>query len=297
MILWLAACSGVTVQTVEPLELSAWTVDGTGSGGVLVVQTRSVQATDLELPVPEVEGLTFSADGQPSQERLGDHTVITQRFRYTGKKGSYEIPALTVHAGELEAQSAPVWVDLGVEAPNVEQLGDIVEPDAIWTVPWTPIVAAVGIGLLLGGGGLLALVRLTRPKPKRVIRTPPDLRCLDAWEKVWADASLTEEDKASELSNIFRAYTEEVLSFPATAWTTTEIVAHLTELKHLPEGNVPRAKRLLQATDLIKYAEEEADGEFLRRMDADLRAFVGSTRPRGWDPEGGTATAAPGAAP
>ena len=285
MILGLLACSSVAVQSVEPLEVSAWAVDPTGSGGVLVLQTRTQQADDLELPVPEVEGLTFSADGQPSQERLGDHTVITQRFRYTGKKGSYEIPALTVHAGELEATSAPLWVDLGVEAPNVAQLGDIVEPEELWTIDWTPILAAVALGFLLAGAVVLGLVRLTRPKPKVVIRTPPDVRCLDAWEKVWADKALTEEEKASELSNIFRAYTEEVLSFPATAWTTTEIVAHLQELKHLPDGNVPRAKRLLQATDLIKYAEEEADGEFLRRMDADLRAFVGSTRPRGWNPD------------
>lgn len=289
MILWLLACGSLVLGEPGPLEVRTWAVDGTASGGVLVLQTRAEDGLSFDLPVPEVEGLTFTPDGQPLQERLEDHVVITQRWRYTGKKGSYEIPALTIDAGDHHAESQPLWVDLGVEAPNAAQLQDIVDPEAYWTVPWGWIGAVAGVALLFVLGVVLALARLFRRKPKPVIVAPPDVRAIAAWDRVYGDASLSDEDKASELSNIFRAYTEEVLQFPATAWTTSEILAHLGDLTHLPDGNVPRAKRLLQATDLVKYAEEDADGAFLAHLDSDLRAFVGGTRPRGWTQEGSDA--------
>ena len=57
-------------------------------------------------------------------------------------------------------------------------------------------------------------------------------------------------------------------------------------MAHLPKGNVPRAKKLLRATDLVKYAEVSPESDFFDDMDADLRAFVGSTRPRSWSEEG-----------
>lgn len=282
---FLLACGPVAVDEVGALEVHTWTVDRTGSGGVLVLQTRGEQGLTYDLPVPEVEGLTFSPDGDPIQERLGEHTVITQRWRYTGKKGSYEVPALVIQSGEIEAKSDPLWVDLGVDAPNLEQLGDIVEPRAPLVIPWKIILGVLTflVGSVAAVGYALSLLLRREPKPEVVL--PPDVRALDAWATVRSDESLTDELKASALSNIFREYTEEVLAFPATAWTTTEILERLSGLKHLPEGNVPRAKRLLQATDLIKYAEEEADGEFLDHLDADLRAFIGGTRPRGWNPE------------
>lgn len=281
----LLACAPVAVEQLDTLEVRTWTVDRTGSGGVLVLQTRAEQGLEFDLPVPEVEGLTFSPDGDPIRERLGDHTVITQRWRYTGKKGSYEVPSLTVEAGETTAESDPLWIDLGVEAPNAEQLGDIVEPGQLWAIPWTPILSAIGALLLLVGAFVFGVARFLRRPPKPEVVLPPDVVALDAWELVRIDEELSDEDKASELSNIFRTYTEAVFAFPATAWTTTEILQRLQGMTHLPDGNVPRAKRMLQATDLIKYAEEEADGEFLEHLDADLRAFIGSTRPRAWTPD------------
>lgn len=282
----LLACSSLVVGEPAPLELSTWAVDGTASGGVLMVQTRAEEGLSYDLPVPEVEGLTFTPVGEPRRETLEDHVVVTQKWRYTGKKGSYEIPALTITAADHEATSEPVWVDLGVDAPNAGQLADIVDPAEYWTFPWGWVAAGLAVAALFVLGAILVLARLLKPRPKVVVLPPPDVRALTAWEQVRGDGSLSDEEKASELSNIFREYTEEVLQFPATAWTTTEILERLKTLTHLPEGNVPRAKRLLQATDLIKYAEEDADGEFLDHLDSDLRSFIGGTRPRGWDPEG-----------
>ena len=126
----------------------------------------------------------------------------------------------------------------------------------------------------------------SRPVPE-VPAEPPDTVAIRAWEAVRADEALDDERKAQALSRIFRDYTEAALGIPAVAWTTTEILGHLGRMANLPEGNVPRARRLLRATDLVKFAEKKPGTDFFEDLDADLRAFVGSTRPTRWD-EGGS---------
>ena len=49
---------------------------------------------------------------------------------------------------------------------------------------------------------------------------------------------------------------------------------HLQGLQHLQSGNVPRAKRLLRATDRIKFADAKAALELFDELDAALRGFV-----------------------
>ena len=89
-------------------------------------------------------------------------------------------------------------------------------------------------------------------------------------------------EKAQALSSIFRDYTEAALGFPASAWTTTEILEKLRSMVRLTEGNVPRARRLLRAPDRVKYAEQVPGRDFFEDLDAALRAFLGSTRPHTW---------------
>jgi len=256
-------------------------------GGALVVQASFDPDGQLQPPQPVAEGLTFEPDGGPQLERVGEHQVIRQRYVYRGSKGAYEIPPLVAtwtgpDGAETQAETRAVWVDLGVEAPDVGEIADIVEPSAIWTVPWGPILAVGGAGLLLVGGIVFAFARPRSSRIEAVPRDPPDVRVIHAWEAVRRDPTLDDEAKAEALSRLFREYTEEVLAFPASAWTTTEIVAKLKAMVQLPEGNVPRAKRLLRATDRIKFADAKAGDDLFDELDSDLRAFVGSTRPAAW---------------
>jgi hypothetical protein len=115
---------------------------------------------------------------------------------------------------------------------------------------------------------------------------PPDVACLRAWDAVRRDTTLSIDEKAAALSVLFRAYVEDVLGFEATARTTSEILEHLRGLTHLPEGNVTRAQRVLRATDRVKFAEHRPAEDWLAELDADLRAFVHSTRPSVWRDEG-----------
>lgn len=285
-LLLLMACGAGLDGAPDPIEVRAWTVDNTSSGGVLVVQTSHEDGLTVGLVEPEVPGLTFSGDGLET-ETLGDRVVLTQRFRYTGKKGYYEVPPLVVSASdELKAQSLPLWIDLGKEAPNLAKIDDIVEPEAVAESILGWVLAGIGVVAVMVGGVFYAFIgALRRPAAAPKKRLPPDIRCLRAWEAVLADTSLDEDEKARELSRIFREYTEEVLQFPAVSWTTTEILARLGEMAHLPSGNLARAKKLLRVTDLVKYADVSPEGRFFEELDADLRAFVSSTRPRSWDSE------------
>jgi hypothetical protein len=297
--LWLAGCTSPPLD-LPPVEVQVVASDLTGSGGTLTVTSAYPSASEepADLPdVPEVEGLTFEATEAARVERLGDRTVVTQTYRFSGKKGSYEVRPLELTVGSLAAESAPVWVDLGVEAPNLAQLADIAEPSPVWTVPYGPILCGLSGMVGLAGMVVLAFVRVARPRERVEVVDPPDVRCLRAWELCREDPTLTDEDRATELSRLFRVYTEEVLGFPAVSWTTSEILAHLEGLPHLPKGNVPRAKKLLRATDLVKYAEVSPGEDFFEPMDADLRAFVGSTRPPVWPPPPPPAEVPPPASP
>lgn len=252
-------------------------------GGKLVVRAEYDPAGKIELPDPAVDRLEFTPDGPPVQERVGDRAVVTQRYVFRGPRGNYEIPPLTATWTEgdtrAEGQSTPVFVDIEAPPPREGELADIVEPNPIVRWPWAVIL---GIGALFGGAVWLAF----RPRRGREAVAapppPPDRVALDAWDRVRQDPTLTIDDKAREVARIFRDYVEAVLGFEATSRTTREILDHLEGMRHLPEGNGVRARRVLRAADRIKFAEHRPDGDWLAELDADLRGFVRDTRPSAW---------------
>ncbi len=295
LILWFA-CSAPGIGPVGPSDgpvvLRAW-VDGPprGAGGTLVVQADFEAGGAVQVPEPIADGLTFTVDGPAITEDLGDRQVVTQRYVFTGAKGSYEIPPMLASWSrddtDIQAESRSIFVDLEVEGPGEGELADILEPPEVWSVPWAPLL---GLGLLFVGGLAVAF------RPRRVVEEadsgpppPPDEVALSRWAGVRADPALLDDEKARLLALIFRKYVEDALGFPATAWTTTEIVSHLGSMSYLREGDVPRAKRLLRATDRVKFAEDRPGEDFFVDLDSDLRAFVASTRPGAWQvavPEG-----------
>lgn len=290
LLLALLACQAPAPVPVEaePVEVRTWFEGRPGpGGGVLVVQTAFDRDGEVKLPSVAVAGLSVEPVDDPAAERIGDREVVTQRYRFSGPRGSYEIPAFeatwTSEDGrEVSARSSPLFVDLGVQTPR-DGLADITDPEPVFALPWHVFAAVGGVGGLVAGGLWWALRGAGHREVPPVPPEPPDLAALRRWEAVRADPTLDDEEKATALSLLFRAYIEAVLSLPATRWTTTEILERLGAMEHLPEGNVPRARRLLRATDRIKYADARTTEELLEELDADLRAFVGSTRPQRWE--------------
>ena len=289
----LVGCSGGPRAADAPDSELVFVRTWTEAGSTLVVQTRFDPGGEVTLPQPPADpasAMTFEPVGEPGRERIGGHEVVTQRWKWSATKGNYEIPALTAHwkgpESEADAASSPLFVDVDSEPLGREgDLADIEEPARVWTIPWRGIALAGGVGALLLGGVALAFRTGGRRGPVYIPPEPPDVVALRQWDAVRADPLLDDHQKAVQISRIFRVYAEVVLGFPATAYTTSEILARMVDLPHLPDGNVPRAKRLLRATDRVKFAGEAARTDLFDELDADLRTFIGSTRPHSWTPE------------
>lgn len=267
--------------------VSAW-LDGTPTeaGGTLVVAVRAPEQGELDVPEPQVAGLDFRS-GPARVEDLGDERLVTVRIPFSGDVGMYEIPSLVAAwhdpgGNTVLGRSTPLWVDLGVAPPRQGDPEDIVEPDVASWGPWLAAGAVVASTGLVAAGLWFALRR--RPAPVAPPADPPDVVALRAWAAVRSDPRLDALGKALGLSRIFREYVEAVLAFPATAWTTTQSLDHLRSLPHLPDPDLPRARRLLHATDRIKYADARATEDLFDDLDGDLRGFIGDTRPRRVEP-------------
>lgn len=291
LVLLLACSPGMEDTGPEGVVVRSW-FDGTpnAAGGHLVVQVETPAELEVDLPEPTAQGLRFQEDGEGRVETVGDRVVVTRRWHFTGPEGSYEIPPLEVHWADEEGEVQSAWsvslfADLGVEPPRPGEMADIVEPSRAWSIPWSWGLLCLGTSGA-GLGGLVYLLRRAtrrRRQPPPVVPERPDVVALRAWEIARKDPDLDDHDRAVAINRILRAYIQAVLAFPAESWTTSEILAHLDGLAHLPQGNVPRARRLLRATDRVKYADEDARADLFEDLDADLRAFVESTRSRTWE--------------
>lgn len=294
-LLLLVACGPADLLTddsdTDVVDVHTWVEGQLDRGvGTFVVQVTFDEGLDVDLPEPQVPGLRFTEVGPPDEERLGGSVVTTRRYRFAGEAGSYELPALTVSAtvgdGAVQDASEPIWVDVGGDNAPLDGFAGTTDREPVVGLSSAFIVGAACAGLgALGviGGVLLAFVGFSRRSARNVPPEAPDVVALRRWQAVRGDPNLSDHDKAVALAVIFRDYAEAVLSFPATAATTSEILARLGRMPHLPDGNVGRAQRILRATDRIKFAEGAARDTLFEELDDALRTFVASTRPRSWE--------------
>jgi hypothetical protein len=289
----LALLGGCTAPVVQMPEVSGSTISSRfegndGQGGVLVVHIAVPPGAVPEVPEPSGEGLSLQAMGAMDQEQVGSRQLLTWRWSVSGSAGSYEIAPVDLRIVGLDepVDSAPsLFIDLEVEPPREGEWVDIADPGVVRVIPWAWLFG-VGTVATLSLAGVVWAFR--RPRVPGVVEIPeeaPDVVVLRGWASVHQDDRLDDYTKALALSRLFRDYLEAVLTFPATAWTTTETVAHLRELAHLDAEHVPQARRLLRATDRVKYAETKPKEDLFEVLTEDLLTFVDATRPHRWDEE------------
>jgi hypothetical protein len=270
------SAEGVEVQTG---------VETDDKGALLLrVLVSAPTGVDWTLQLPEVAGLSYGPPASRS-EQLGNRVVTTRRFPLRAAQGRYILEGVCASPdnGDPPSCGESLYVDLG-EAPDRTAMADIVEPSRVWYLPVLEVLAGAG-ALGLAGWALRRRLQVAAVVPEAAPAPPeaPHLAALRRWEAVRRDKQLSDYDKALALSEIFRAYAEAVLDFPARAWSTTETLEHLASLGQLPQENVPRARRLLGATDRVKYADDLPSERFFEDLDSDLRAFIDSTRSRTWE--------------
>lgn len=274
------------VELPEGVQITA-SLESRGPDPELVVTVSAPDDQAWTLPEPTHEQLDF-LDRDERTEHVAGRTLTRRRWVVNGPPGGHRIDGLCVQvAGSAEPPPCAdvLWADVGVK-PKRDAMADIVEPAPVRPpLPWAWI--AGGTALLAATAGALRWRRradaaaVEEPAPAE----PPHLAAIRRWEALRDDPSLSDFDKAVGLSEVFRTYAEASLGFPARAYTTTQTLAHLASLDALPKLNVPRARRLLMATDRVKYAEEPPGDSFFEQLESDLHGFIDATRPRGWDTE------------
>ncbi len=265
-----------------PLAIDA-IVDGKDTDLTLRVQLTGPPQHAFKLMPLAFDGVTVGATTQ-RDEPIGASLVRTVQVKLTPQPGRHVLDK--VCAGFEDGSGAPVcaepiYLDVGTK-PDRKAMKDIVDPSAISRVSNT--LVAVAVGTFLGVLALLYAGRALwrrRPAPRvvEVASEPAHIVAWRSWEAIRDDRSLSDFDRAFALSEIFRTYAEAALAFPARAYSTSETLDHLESLTALPRTNLPRAKRLLRATDRVKYAEVPPDERFFAELEDDLRGFIDATKP------------------
>lgn len=274
MIAWMLVACGTSQAPALEEGVRAWLV-----GGEVVVQIVDDDFTG-EVPPPTSPALTFEPVSDTRTESAGGVTIATRQFSYEGGAGFHTLTAPRID-GLPDPETLYLEVDVDTPPPR-EALVDIDEPERVRSYSWLLWVAGLLVAMLAGATALTArLVRGDTKAPARI--DPPDVVALRDWATAKSDASLSDLDRAAAVSRIFRTYAEDALRFPAASGTTPEVLEALSAIRNLDEANLPRAKRLLRATDLMKFAEADATEALFTDLDSDLKGFVESTRPRRMD--------------
>jgi hypothetical protein len=264
------------------LELDARKV---ASGEPVMATVQVVQADGVELSVgePAAEGLEAALEEERT-EPFDGWSLTTRRYALRGSPGSYVVSvggasALHPDGRQEQLEVPPAFVDIGVDGPmaELEGLAMPVPPEPP-TWPWV-LAAGVLIGLLIAT--LIWWWRRRKRATQRVLAEPPHVSALLAWQVVLEDRALSDHARALQLSEVFRRYLEAVHPMAATALTTREICDVIYAQGLVPGALLDRARRILSATDLLKFARQGGGVEFFHELDRDFQAYVAATRP-GW---------------
>jgi hypothetical protein len=251
---------------------------GTGETVVVEVHSWAAPGWTVDPPAPAAEGLRFSPAGEEGPWQDGGRSRWSRRYIGEGPDGSYvvQLPGLEAQGPGGAAQTVaaePLFIDIGVPGPSGGPMAGLESPPPPDPLPWG---WAVAVGCATAGAALGARWAARRARRAPPPQTPQD-RALAAWAA--ARASTAEGPAlAFALSQVLRQLLEELSGWPATAHTSREILRFVSDAALLPAGLQPRAARVLDATDLLKYAGEGGHAGLFEELDADLRAVVEATR-------------------
>jgi len=209
--------------------------------------------------LPVVEGLTGT------QVATGDDGSVT--YELHGAKGSYLLEVPSVGGGD----PTKLFFDIGVDGPTGGPMEDLASIPAPPPPVWPRVVAALAVvGVMLGAGALAW--RKLKPVPPPPPPEPPDRVARRAWASLRARADLPPDALAAELSSVYRRYLESVHGWPATSRTSREILDALAG--DLAAVQLERARRLLNAMDIVRFSERSTHGDFFTSLDVDFEALL-----------------------
>jgi len=257
-----------------------------GAGEPVVLEERLEWAagwTAPEVPIA-VDGLSVELL-EDREEGDGARRWRVRRFALSGQNGSYFLPAASLRfqgpeGAYRDVPAAAVDFDIGVDGPSSDLAG-LLSPPAEDPVRWK-IWVLIGLGLIakaIFSWWVWKRWKRWRARPSPPVPLPaPDVEALAAWEELQADPTLNDHARALGLSRIFRRYLERSLEgVLASTWTQREILQALKG-KELDQALLARSKKVLSATDALKFARRGGGQAFFDELDKDLRRVIEQTR-------------------
>ncbi len=193
-----------------------------------------------------------------------------QAWELRGDDGSYVV-TVTPPQGE----SVRLFVDIGVEGPKAGELADLLPVVPESAPVWPYVAGGILLAALVAATAYAAYRRLKKPPPPP-IPDPPHVVAQRAWDALRRREDLPPEEVARQMSEIFRTWLAAAYGFPAPRRTTREIVDNLAG--SLTALELDATRRLLTATDLVKFAERNEHADLFSRLDDDFRNLVRPVR-------------------
>ncbi len=260
---------------------------GSGEPVLLTVYQAAPEGWSVDVGVPVAEGLEVVERSAPTlaDDLLPDvgpgGSVVVTGYAFTGPDGSYQIqfaPATVTEPDGIaqEVELGPFFVDIGVPGPSGGQLAGLAAAQPAPGLPWGWIA---GVALFMAAFMGLAGAWLMRPKEEEP--GPPPLSAAEQAARDWAGtraSGLDDHPQAVGLSRVFRVYLEQSSGWPATRRTGAEILAWLRDTGRLGPADQARSARILQATDLLKFAREGGGQEFFDSLDRDFEGILEADR-------------------
>lgn len=263
-----------TVQSRSPLEVSSQVDKAVATTGDIITYTVIVdRLPEVEAQIPEfgaeVAGFRIVDMGTEGPKEIEGRVVTKKWYKLRADMvGSYIIPPVSLSykpnldAALKEIQTPQIFVEVKSAIPAGEEQQDIIdikslEEPQIDYVLWSGIIGGVVILLLLIVLGVIYYRK--RKRAGEVVVKPL------AHEVALAELNKLKGKKHADvqeikkmyfrLSEIFRCYLEDRYSFPATDWTTEEIISQANRNQDLTFELKEQAKTFLLNTDIVKFAE------------------------------------------
>lgn len=263
-------------QAKPPFEVNSSVDKSMAVIGDVITYTLTISKTP-EVDV-DVAGFAGQLDGFKVIDKGGErpHDVngrlVTQNwFKLQAVKiGSHYLPPIRItyklktDPQAKETQTTPIMIEVSSSMKAGKQLNDIIDIKPLETIridykKWIIIGAIVLLIALLVAGISYYFKNKNVPKEEVIIKRPVHEVALEGLYRLQNEKYYGPEEIKKlyfELSEIFRFYLEGRYDFPASDWTSEEIVAYLNKNSELTFELKNQTKQFLLNTDLVKFAEQ-----------------------------------------
>lgn len=277
IMLW--GCSSPTERShtaITALEIEAKVQNhkvASGEKVALQVELYGPLQQELQYSGPQAVGLQVLPSDPLELAQIGARQRKTLFYSLQGADGSYIIEPGTLQVGQEKVVAAAIFVDIGTGLPEAKLANPADrQKEARW---W--YVVAIGLLLLLLVGGW----KLRKRQPDLALSAAQ--QALQQWEKA-KKKQLDEHALAVQLSSIFRTYLDAVFGCQTLNLSPDEARQWLLSAQHLRPNEQDPARRLLEATDQIKFAGVVGGHELFDRLGRDLVWLISTIEARTQQP-------------